>query len=844
MTSPFSKEFRIPGERGYPMPFTAAVFDSQLWFIGADAGLAMYQLTLRLVDPSGNPLDIENEVTEAANWSSSLLTIPGVKGLSTRSRCGAVPVGDALHLVWNNYMGALFASRYTVGGGGQPGWQRAVTLVPQGDPHHGELIAAENAEVSVTAVGDDTLIVACPHVHTWWAAGQATIYIGTFKVDDIDQQSGTWQARSDIWGGPKPKPPFGPDYPFPKIGDSITIDWFTAAPQSGQPPAGARSSYLWVQPAANDSPLVIPLDTTGTDTTGTLDYANRLFGQLDGWPSAAVRDPAGRIRTYRSNKSGRTVDVRTFPTYSAPDPNNQLSPLPYNVSQIQTAGLWDVAPTVTFVTQFKKTPDTATYTYKDPQTNKTYTYTGVEYPVYEFVIYGEEHAWCQVDRFGTAQVFPDIPLGQAKPAKSEMIIPSGIIDGPIPIPAVNLADAEQLPDAALGETSGGDTPEFGTVTYSATQKAAIEHSVSNSWSVGFKSEGESDKGYGPAWDISLSAGMAYVKTDGTTTSFSDAKGETAKLDPKATPANLVPGGTVWGAAAKFLWTAYRFLDANGNPIADGFNASAGSQAPLFTTFSCSFEPAVSRSYVPYAVTPGDLDSYTPEGWNKRMAELGEGDNYFGNVIEANAYQFTKLANYLTASWSSTGTSEQSFEAATTDFTETSWTLDGELYVGVSGGEGATIFGVGEEESFKFLVGGTYSHEASAAKEAETAWGIEVGEGWGPPSPSSDPKAVSAYTFRVYFLPVPPQKPDGISPNHWVKELKNHAKDAPSYSGFPPLNPDTIDGNACAWKIVFVVTDYQLVDGTTYDYKAGRRGHPVKATPQPSREPRRRRTPPF
>jgi hypothetical protein len=35
--------------------------------------------------------------------------------------------------------------------------------------------------------------------------------------------------------------------------------------------------------------------------------------------------------------------------------------------------------------------------------------------VYEFVFYGVEHLWCQVDRIGTAEVFPDLYLRHAKP---------------------------------------------------------------------------------------------------------------------------------------------------------------------------------------------------------------------------------------------------------------------------------------------------------------------------------------------------------------------------------------------------------------------------------------------
>jgi hypothetical protein len=660
VAAPFSTEFEIPGEWGYATPYAAAVFDPQLWLIGADGGRRMRQLTLQLV-PHGEPLNIETDVANKANWSSSELEIPGAKGPWTASRCGAAPVGDALHLVWNSHGEgcALRASRYTMSGDGGLGWQQAVTLVPQGDPNHRALVAAPSAEVSVTGVGDDTLIVACSNARAWWAKGEpATIYIGTFNVNDIDQSNNTWPARSDIWGGPTPNPPFGPDYPFPPILDYIAIDWFTAAGQGGpsdEPADRSPSSYLWVSlasPIAFGSSLAIPLDTT----KGTVDFANRLYGYM-WWGPEAVRDPAGRIRSYMSDERSGDILVWTFSTYSAPDPTNHNFPLPPDGGvAIKTAGLSSVSPTAAFVTQLTK-PTEANYTDKAGK-----THTGTQYPVYEFVVYGKDHAWCHVDRFGTAQVFPKVYLGTPTPRKGheDVMIPSGIIDGPIPIPAPNLAKATA-------------DDKLGTVTYSTTSSASTEHSVSNSFTAGFMSEGEMTKGFGPAWDISLKGGMGYVQTDGTTTSQSEAEGEEAVVDSAK---KVDPLGTIWGAAASFLWTAYRFLDANGNPIADSFAAGSQNQAPLFTTVSCTFDPGASTNYMPYAVTPGDLDSYTPEEWNDRMSRLGyPGNNYFEEVIDAYAYKFTETRNYLKASWTPTGTSQQNFEAATTNFIETSWTLD-------------------------------------------------------------------------------------------------------------------------------------------------------------------------
>jgi hypothetical protein len=58
-------------------------------------------------------------------------------------------------------------------------------------------------------------------------------------------------------------------------------------------------------------------------------------------------------------------------------------------------------------------------------------------------------------------------------------------------------------------------------------------------------------------------------------------------------------------------------------------------------------------------------------------------------------------------------------------------------------------------------------------------------------------------------------------NYWVKELKTCLKKTwppPSDLPFTSLHPDDIDPNASAWKIVFVVKEYQSKEGKqSYKY---------------------------
>ena len=99
----------------------------------------------------------------------------------------------------------------------------------------------------------------------------------------------------------------------------------------------------------------------------------------------------------------------------------------------------------------------------------------------------------------------------------------------------------------------------------------------------------------------------------------------------------------------------------------------------------------------------------------------------------------------------TGESSQAFETVTQHVTENSWHLDVSVYVGVGGGGGIDFFGMGEEMNWELLIGGEYSHTSTATTESGTGWGIDVAAGDGPPQ-STDRSAVSAYTFRLYFLP--------------------------------------------------------------------------------------------
>jgi hypothetical protein len=191
-------------------------------------------------------------------------------------------------------------------------------------------------------------------------------------------------------------------------------------------------------------------------------------------------------------------------------------------------------------------------------------------------------------------------------------------------------------------------------------------------------------------------------------------------------------------------------------------------------------------YTPFLATPGQLASYTPEAINALMNSklpflktpklIGKRsplwNNYFTDVICANAYAFPNGNKYLSFSWSFDGEIASQFQVASTSFTENTWTLDASVYASISGGEGPDIFGMGESMQYQFLAGFTMSASTITKTTEGHAWGVAINNwgapGWGEPGGSyatnhheewaqrdrrlqlyNDPTAASRRGFRLW-----------------------------------------------------------------------------------------------
>jgi hypothetical protein len=292
-------------------------------------------------------------------------------------------------------------------------------------------------------------------------------------------------------------------------------------------------------------------------------------------------------------------------------------------------------------------------------------------------------------------------------------------------------------------------------------------------------------------------------------------------------------------------------------IYDATSGTAG-QAPSWMRVGATWTPPVgqgpgdagSRAYPVFSTVPGDITSYTEYSWNQRMYALGQknpdlyqGSDYVNDMIIANAVPMSVPGSkvdtpYLELEWHRDGHNDQSFQVVSTNFQESSWSLDASVYTGFGYGgasDGAPcLFGLPFDPSFKFMVGFTTNYTATADTSTQTGWGISVGAAWGPPGYPPDhevPGSVTDYTFRIYLLPVP----DGtktvgdtsvlFGPNYWVRELYDGLSGMDIPEG--DLAPGMIDLGSGSYKIVYVVTGYDFIPSLEVSPTSGPAGSPVE-----------------
>jgi len=842
-TAPTLTEFD-PKIGSRPYGLAAAVYNGQLWVIGGDGkslgGIATTTLSMT-VDPDSPA------VQQPANWQTHAIAIEKFEPAITYARCGLAGLGGdgaGLYLAWNegpgmftpkSEMGRLYVSRYYDDGStGTAAWHAPLALL-ESDGATVVTVGNADADVSATAWGGDTLLVACANVKTNTTNGQQCLYLGVYNTADMDVTSGTWAARwhhaftaADLQGGD-----WGPAgaVTVKDLGAHVSMDWVSTGAEdpndtSAPPP---YYLYLFVNPdssqlngAAASFLLPLAVDASGVPTPQVparlrLYVFQQFVPAGTKSPPTVIRDPAGRLTVHcfggRNTQKQETLHTYTYTTSVPPGTPGYSdagdAPFPNALASDGTG----------FTTASNATAPAVAH-YIDLARSQPVTVdgkAGTGYPTHEFLLYGGTHVMAQVVPFGTAEVLQNFASYQPctnDPASGSCedtkYIISGIFDSPMPVPNQNI----------VGFQLESDNPGAGTVSYAYTTSTTEQNQSSFSLMGGFKSSGAFTKGIGPAWDIAFSAGPGSVTGSMTGTSQTRQQDHPSyyNVTQDKVGTGVQPLGLLSCATAHIETTAYRFIDAYGNVISDATSDSSD-PAPKSATFTVTFTGGATPPFTPYAVIPGDLDSYMPDGINATMQDLGyQGADYFGEVIVANAYTFpdTQL-KYFSLGWGTDGHQEETFQATSSSFTEQTWSLQNSDYAGVSGGGGASLFGEGFEMSWSVLAGVTISKSTQSTTTSGFQWGIKVSDTWGPPSWGDDSPtnslytgqfdawkaAMAGYTFLLYFLPVPPAA-SGLPANAWTQELITYLPRL-TRQVFP--NPTYIDSSSGAWRICYAVTQY-------------------------------------
>ena len=672
-------------------------------------------------------------------------------------------------------------------------WSKPISLLEADGKTAPDGSRSVYSDVSATTVGDNIIIFACALASSSSNPTPGT-FIAVYDTRDIETSGNKWPAK---WHDYLPLPSMDPG----ALG-YVSLEWFSTVSPEGKdtdPPA----YFVTVLCQSDTRPDVTEFtqvsyytmtlgETTGNEISVTL---ARLSSETVGFTwfyANLLRDPAGRPRSWIRKLYTGGAEGDFLPFLLQLTPGGPGGGIKMNA----TGESIKVAPHNLIM------PCSLFYVFNDGQSATTVNgQPTTQYPVYEFVFYGAG-GQCQVNRCGTIQVIPDFSVRKTKEdLKIPLNVIAGIIDGPIPIPLENYKNYNPGP----GQTNAG------SMIYGMQKSEDRSHKVSTTRYAGFETQGKATKGIGAAWNVSLKGGTGSVEGDssGTTTSYDLAVKAIISAALDNDNPSIVADGVLRCVGMQFSVTDFRYLD-NFGPSVDSTSDSP-TDGLKAATFSTSMVDGTVLNFTPYMVTPGKLESYTPEAINATMKKLGytDTDNYFGDVITKNAYPFSDPKQpFRTYSWVKDGGSGEPFSEWAASFQESSWHLDLHLYGGVSGGTGVSIFGLGEDFQWELMAGLDYSHDSITDLDQKSGWSVGLSDTWGPPFRAELPKSVSAYDFRLYLLPVPVD-PSTLTKTYWTTELLAQTK------------RKDLDGNSGCWRIVYVVTKIEHVDGSNpyrYDGK--------------------------
>lgn len=685
-------------------------------------------------------------------------------------------------------------------------------------------------DISTTVVGGNLIIVTCASAapfsgaanakyKPWDAKGIGT-FVGVYDKNKIDFTNNAWKAE------------FSTYLPYQKgfnqdNANQVLTEWYSRVgstlDKNGNPLpeyyllvlvmngqtkntmpdlsafyAAINLSNNGLAPLGNFTPM-------GTEDSSPLKFMNTDSPSTPFSIADLTRDAAGRLRAWLSYNGNKKFTAVNMEHHGQGDSFIEVTPTTNDVIPSETS-LYSVSPSssVSYIAL-----EAQYITNIKTQKQGAPDLSAKNYPVYEFVFYGE-YPKCQVNRVGTIQSVSD-PEDNLRSPKIDPIHPrfiiGGIFNGPIPFPIVNYENIDP----------GSSENIAGSITYGRHNKDIKGRSAERSLSIGLEAEGKTTEGVGIAFEASFHKGMGSVQEDSAETDFvsnitqeAPVSFDLEKKNPKA-----VPDGIIRVLAAILKVTAFSYRDIYGVSIDSTSDNQSGSmkagsiQIGLMDTGNL-------LSFDPYNVTPGDLESYMPEAINAKMKALGykgkalgyaDDNNYFGDVICQNALPIGN-SDYMEMTWLKSSKNSSNFSQINTSYKETNWSFDASMYAGLSGGGGFDLFWLGEKFELSVLAGAELSRDYSKSEETETEWGIEISDSWGP-STNEALDAVKKYIFRIYFLPVP-CAPSLLPPTYWTTELLDNL---PADS----KTKNQIDDKSACWRIFYAVKEIEYNNGNVSSY---------------------------
>lgn len=785
-------------------PGAAAFFNNRLWYIGNghDADVWTTGRTLDHLNPDDTKNESDYWINEKTQDQSGLKDRIKV---NTARQPSLVVVNGYMYLIWvqkDDHGGSdtyvkqestsVWATRMNPGDAkSEISWSSPVRLT---DTNPNNEIFAFDSNFCVVAWGD--YLVACCHYNT-------TSCFYAFDTNNwpsgAEGQITYWSAVKSHYQefyGSKRWPKSGLPETQEELGDQISMDWFAV---NGDNIYFVLSFFNQKTKTAYIPVLMQMKPIEEWDNSIFYHWNVEVWHGISGGVQMKT-DPAGRVKAYflsgEGSETGKMIYVELATNQVSPDglmwgkfgPRNENGGIRYRDIYGQKQ-IVEQRPVPCFI--WKNNPK---YTNKDGK-------PATASEIYEFIMFKQDGINLKYSHYGRAVRVPNEeqynPNGTNTPTTKQMYVLMGIVDAPIPLPAINV---ESRPTNYPNQT-------LGSVIYGTSDSNSKTHSASHNWSVGFKSSGKATNGVGPAWNVAINYGQGKLNGN----SQKDQIFTEMKADTKVglTSKKLNPQGTFFANQITIHRDAFYFYDYPLNSPTPTIIKNAPEVTRVWTQFNEDF---VTGAFIPFSIDVGDLKSYTKAGINKRMLqkfkeygnkgniqfEESDYENYFENVINnpKNAVSFKTSEGaslYLEFSWGTSGSTSQKYQDMTSSFKEHGWNFNSSAYAGVSVGVGVSFFGIGEKMTSEFLAGGSYSMQSNLKNAHGASWGISLNSQL--QSPSANPKSgeVLGYSWRLYFLKASQQ---------WTDELIAFS-DPNSIEG---IHAKQIDPGAQPWRIVFVVND--------------------------------------